>query len=308
MRAHEFITKILDEYHHKFTGDIDYEHNPLKHDDTITVYHGFRSLDDAILTAKYGLSGAEKIPRVYSYESDNNPRGLFVSPIYKTAKYFAGIHIAKVVMEFDAKLSELEAPVWPGGSWTGFGQYSKYFGHGISGRVERNKRRREEERTYREMPDSPKWVKLSDNPHLAYLLTSERETQALFVGHLNPSRITVFHITDIVNQRDGDSYTLSREEFLEKFQLEKESERSRKLSEKVFSPDEPFNGELFKQRLHKKYPSVTDEFFKRQYDSMIEQNNKVSYFLELFGYVLWPKQIPDAFNWFKRSYRHMKNT
>lgn len=104
---------------------------PFKNDDTITVYHGFRDIDDAILTAKHGTSGALRASRVYSYENDNNPKGLFVTPNLKTAKEFG-----LTIIEFDARFDELEPPVWPSGSYTGYGQYSQYWVEG--GKAEQN--------------------------------------------------------------------------------------------------------------------------------------------------------------------------
>jgi hypothetical protein len=102
---------------------------PLKDNDTIRVYHGFNDFDDAIIAVKYGLSGKEKARRIYSYEANNNPYGLFVTLDFEKAKDFS--HPRKdgtvVVFELNVKVSDLEAPVWPGGAFTTPGQYSQYW-------------------------------------------------------------------------------------------------------------------------------------------------------------------------------------
>ena len=86
---------------------------PFAPDDEITVFHGFYDHNEAISAARYGLSGHDPVSRNYSYESDNNPRGLFVSIDPQTAEGFATDRRMKVVMEFDTKLEDLEAPCGP---------------------------------------------------------------------------------------------------------------------------------------------------------------------------------------------------
>ena len=66
------LRELISEIHHDYTNmKYDTETSPLKAGDTITVYHGYNDYNNAILTAKYGISGAEKANRVYSYEFDN---------------------------------------------------------------------------------------------------------------------------------------------------------------------------------------------------------------------------------------------
>ena len=127
------IFDIINEEHFNLSSNEE-PTKPFKNDDTITVYHGFRDIDDAILTVKHGTSGALRVSRVYSYESDNNPKGLFVTPNLNTAKNFGN-----TIIEFDSRFDELEPPVWPSGSYTGYGQYSQYWGRGREGRAKRSK-------------------------------------------------------------------------------------------------------------------------------------------------------------------------
>ena len=64
------------------------ERPTLKTNDVIRVFHGFRDLEDAIAACRYGISGKSRVGRVYSYEADNNPQGLFVTTGPKKASEF----------------------------------------------------------------------------------------------------------------------------------------------------------------------------------------------------------------------------
>ena len=153
---------------------------PLKDDETITVYHGFNSFLDAAIATKYGLSGKVKAKRVYSPESNNNPKGLFVSPSFKIAKKFA---TCGVVIEFNVKVGQLEAPVWPKGSYAIQGQMASYF----KDDEEREKKRSEMRDAHKVSDD--KNVAKSDRPELSATLAKMAEKQALYVGDLNPNMI-----------------------------------------------------------------------------------------------------------------------
>lgn len=303
------LRELLAEIHHVYGTE-----EPLKKGDTITVYHGYNNYNDALLAAKHGLSGGVKVPRVYSYESDNNPKGLFVTPKFKTATEFSGGYKLSVILEFDADLSELEAPVWPGGSWTGFGGYSQYFGWGAEGRAKRNKARKEIEKTAGKDEYAPEYVKVSDNPHLADMLLNKGEPQALYVGHLNPNRIKAFHVRELNDDRTwkGEWTSYSREEFLQKYsELEDKKHKPRSEYEyKMFSPDEEFSGELFKQRLQEKFKGSLnlDGALANMWKMVSNDKYKASNFKETFGKYLWPKQLPAAFNWLKRTYGTQRNT
>lgn len=290
--------------------DIDQDDlKPLKKDDTIRVFHGFNNHNTALLVAKKGLSGAQKVPRVYSYESDNNPKGLFVTGKFKVAAEFVGSYKLAVIMEFVADYSELEAPVWPGGSWTGFGGYSQYFGWGPEGRRKRHQTRKDTEKSYKDNKENPEWVSLSDNPHMADMLLNKGESQALFVGHLNPNRIVAFYVKpvkDLVFQ--GDWVKLSRDEFLEKYQQELDPKHNDENKYKMFSPDENFSPEVFKERLLTRFGSKTsmdlDNILGSMWNRIKQDQHKMQMFQQYIGMYLWPKQMPAAFNWFKREYKN----
>ena len=96
----------------RYVNPMDSKESPLSDSEVIRVYHGFNKFDDAEKVLKNGLSGKEKARRIYSYESGNNPYGLFVSVNFKVAKDFCH---SGVVIEFSTKVSDLDAPIWVGG-------------------------------------------------------------------------------------------------------------------------------------------------------------------------------------------------
>jgi hypothetical protein len=294
---------LLRELFHDIEVD---DQQPLKKGDTVRVFHGFNNYNDAILAVKYGLSGAQKVPRVYSYESDNNPKGLFVTGKFKTAASFAGSYKYGVIIEFTADYSELEAPVWPGGSWTGYGGYSQYFGWGPEGRRGRAKARKDAEDNARSDKYNPEWVTLSDNPHLADMMLNKGETQALFIGHLNPNRITTVYVKVYENHiANGDWIKLSSNEFLEKYGNDIDPKHKNENRDKVFAPDEDFNPELFKERLGAKYNKTLnfDDVFGRMWKHIKTDKHKQMMFNQYFDMYVWPKQKPGLFNWLKRTYK-----
>jgi len=287
--------------------DIEVDGNqPLKKGDTIRVFHGFNNYNEAILAVQYGLSGAQKVPRVYSYESDNNPKGLFVTGKFKTAASFAGSYKYAIIIEFNAEYDELEAPVWPGGSWTGYGGYSQYFGWGPEGRRGRSKARKDAENAAKTDKYNPEWVTLSDNPHLADMMLNKGETQALFIGHLNPKRISTVYVKEYENfVANGDWVKMTRDEFLSNYANQFDEKHKTNHKDKMFAPDENFNPELFKQRLLAKYNKGMDldDVFRRMWQHVKTDKHKQSMFNQYFDMYVWPKQKPALFNWLKNTYK-----
>ena len=160
--------------------------NPLKDSDTIRVYHGFNNYKDAIKAIKFGFSGKEKAIRVTSYESNNNPNGLFVTLDLNTAKKFTYPNGEKgiiIILELNVKVSDLEAPVWPNGSYTVQGQFSGNW-------KDDNDRHENGTLKAREGAKDSKYefVRGSDRPEVAASLM-DYERQALFVGDINPNMI-----------------------------------------------------------------------------------------------------------------------
>lgn len=267
----------------------DYE--PLAGDKTIRVYHGFRDMVDAIRTVKYGLSGKERSSRVYSYEANNNPKGLFISLSLDTAKEFG-----ECVIEFHTKLSDLEAPVWPGGGYTVQGQMSQYFSDADDRESYRAKRI--EDLKNHKLPVISK----SDRPDLAETLFNNIENQALFIGELNPNSIRAVWInpTPEKSSRFSNFKRLSRKQFLklygDKDKIIKNDYRGRRLVDddtplkgRILKPRDEFHMDEFLTKLQNKFP---------QGGSMEEDKKEL---LEILSNVddstllqyLWPKQLVE---------------
>jgi len=265
----------------------------LKDSDYVRVFHGFRDMEDAIAACRYGISGKSRVGRVYSYEADNNPTGLFVTTNPKAAAEFG-----EVIIEFHAKGTELEAPVWPGGSYTVQGQMAQYFGN--------NKAKREEARQLarqRAIERGFDPISKSDRPELANTLMAFGENQALFIGHLNPNRITRVWLRG----NRGELHVLSRRDFLVKKKGHIFSQKSGKdawqASHRAFRVDEDFNPDKLVQWLSSKYGNrwSFDEA-KKILVRALGAKDLYTMKYELLKYV-WPKQLPAALRWLGREYR-----
>ena len=266
----------------------------LKKNDIIRLFHGFRDLEDAIAACRYGLSGKSRVGRAYSYEADNNPQGLFVTTDPKKASEFGAW-----VIEFHANMNELEAPVWPGGSYTVQGQMAQYFG---------NKAKREEERMNARQKAVDKNVppiSQSERPELANTLFGFGESQALFIGHLNPNRIARVWLR---NNQNGQLTKVSREEFLKRnkgfeFKGNRDNESSIS-SRRVFRVDEEFDPNKFVQNFVDRYGGrwSFDEAKKALVRGFGNKNIDVMK-RELHRYI-WPKQMPEALRWLGKEYRN----
>ena len=263
---------------------------PFQENDVIKVYHGFRSAQDAYLTIFYGLSGQEQIGRTYSYESNNNPKGLFITLDIETAKEFTS---QGYIMEFNAKYSDLESPVWPGGGYTTQGEMSQ------SWSWEKLEEQREEGRLkQREEAEKSEYeaIRNSDRPELAESLMSPREYQALFVGNLSPADIQAIwvpiidedgyrKVTDKWERLTVEDFKTKYEEDINKMQEEK-SERYQDLKNRVFTPVEDFEAQTFLSRLYG--GEKTLELIKRW-----DKEDAKKYLKEY----IWPKQYADMEQW-----------
>lgn len=161
-----------------------YHSEPLRDSDTIRVYHGARDPVLAYQAVTRGLSGGSRANRVYSYEMNNNPKGLFVTPDLRTAKEFG-----HTVIEFHTRVRDLEVPVWPGGGFTGQGQMAQMFNSDDE---------REQERLRQRMKWSQseyEFVRDSDRPEVAAMLLMGGERQALFTGDLNANSVRAVWVT-----------------------------------------------------------------------------------------------------------------
>ena len=139
---------------------VDTHPTPLRDTDTVKLFHGTSNLDFIITAVKKGFSGDTYADRIYSYEYNNNPRGLFVTPDFKTAKYFG-----QYVIEFHARVSDLESPVWPNGSFTVQGGMSGIFSSEQERELERLRNREEYSNSDIE------YIRNSDRPELAAIFS-----------------------------------------------------------------------------------------------------------------------------------------
>lgn len=284
--------EYLVEYHHDYSQSHDYQ--PLNHGDTMTVFHGFYRIDDAVKIAKQGFSGRVKADRVYSYELRNNPYGLFVSPELNIAKRFAKGNV-RVIIEFVASYNELEAPVWPEGGYAVQGDYAKTF----PSRHERFKAKKDAQYDIEADETMPEWVKLSDDKHLAALLMTGGESQALFIGHLNPDDINYFYVVE-----DNDNHIkLSPSEFLEKYYEQYKPSEKR---EKLFNPNDDFDSAKFIDGLSKevrKTPEHTYDTVKDIYIRYSKHSNAYNELSSSFEHYLWPKQMVQFWKWMRKEFR-----
>jgi GNAT superfamily N-acetyltransferase len=264
---------------------------PLKDSDTIRVYHGFNSYEDAIMAVKFGLSGKERARRIYSYESNNNPKGLFVTLDFKTAKKFVSPTNKRgisVIMELSVKVSDLEAPVWPSGSYTVQGQMSQNWKDAEDRHVNGTLKARENA-SKSEFP----FISQADRPEVAASLMGP-ERQALFTGDINPNMIkTIFFSESGRPGHFGKRFErISPKEFLNKFEShEPEENPDGRTSEKGyqyyskqskhFQPNEDFSMEKLDAIVKKKRYSQKD-------GTELIQDLNMSDNLDLFFY---PKQI-----------------
>lgn len=259
----------------------------IKDTDILRVFHGFRDLDHAVSACRYGLSGKSRVGRVYSYEADNNPLGLFVTTDPSIAKEFG-----RYIIEFHAKVNELESPVWPAGSYTVQGQYAQYFGGDEKKREEARENARK-----RALESNIPSITQSDRPELAAQLL-QGELQALFVGNLLPNRIIR------VFDRDQDKI-YSPYEFLKKYRSHKFTDKEAINSEnRIFRIDEEFDPYLYIERINKRYGRRRD-LSKKDIVRAIGSDSIDNMRYELNRY-LWPKQMTAALAWFSAEYAKYK--
>jgi hypothetical protein len=263
---------------------------PLHDNETIRVYHGFNKYEDAIMAAKFGFTGKEIAKRIYSYESNNNPKGLFVTLDYETAKKFtypSGDRGIIVVMELSVKVGDLEAPVWPSGSYTVQGQMAQYWKNDEDRNINGTLKAREEA-----SKSNIPFVKDSDRPELAAALIGN-ERQALFVGDINPNMIKAVFFGE--SGKHGyipkTIERISRKEFLNKFEsheptrgfdnrITNKGEEYHRKKDRIFKPNDDFNMEIFNK-----------ECVENEWDATgIEMLKKLKRYRYLENF-FWPKQI-----------------
>lgn len=269
---------------------------PIKDSDVIRVYHGFsgNAYKYPRVIAKFGLSGKSRISRTYSYESGNNPRGLFVSIDFDLVKrYFAN---SGFIMEFHAKVSDLEAPVWNSESGGYFvqGQLTKSFKND----AEREARRKKNQEEFRKHKHAA--ISQSDRPDLAYWLLEGSENQALFTGDLNPNMIRAFWVNEelINNRRLGGKWErISRNEMIKRYPP---------IKRKSLSIGTPKFSDVYYDAANKKYRPNDDFDIDVLYDEYKEYYSKDEFIDQLksldstgeLSNMMYPKQI----NQFRNKY------
>ena len=259
---------------------------PLKDTETIRVYHGFYSYDTALEVLKKGLSGKERARRIYSFESGNNPYGLFVTVDFEAAAKFAS---SGIIIEFTTKISDLEAPVWVGGrSYFVQGEYSQSF----KDLDEREQQRLLNRQRAGESPYDA--ISKSDRPELAETLFDNPERQALYIGDLNPNMIKrvwyneTRHIKRLIN---GPWEKYSVKEFLNY----KEENKTKKRKRIDFYPNDDFTIEKFKS-----FIGNDEENLKNYLDQILNYDLHNDYTLKQYGF--WPKQIKQIRDLHSKGY------
>jgi len=179
---------------------------PLKDSDTIRVYHGASDIETIVKALTYGISGDRKAPRRYSYENNNNPTGLFVSPDLDVSKEFGDY-----VLEFHTRVFDLIAPIWPGGSFTVQGGMAQMFSDEDERTVERAAQKA------RITKDASEHIFRSESPDVAYWLMDSGETQALFTGNLNKNSIRAVWVSTNPERINQPYKRMKPKEFMKQF-------------------------------------------------------------------------------------------
>jgi hypothetical protein len=292
------------------TADRYFNEKPFKKGETIRVYHGMNDMNDVINTVMYGISGKDRANRRYSYESVNNPTGLFISLDLQTVKEFSGSFGA--ILEFHAKYEDLEAPVWAGKeSYFIQGEYTQQF------RNEKERKQAQQAAREKAKKHEDERVSKSDNPEVANWLFGA-EYQALFTGDLNPNSIRAIWYKEGDRNINSTYKRYTRKEFIDKIakpklanikEKRKEkgswgySEKADKGEDKIFLPREDWNKEEFIRRLINKNTSNDEEnieYIKKMVNEWISDKRQNEY---IYQY-LYPRQLDQLFG--KNKWRAYK--
>tara|TARA_R110002126_G_scaffold1909_1_gene11335 strand:+ start:1202 stop:2128 length:927 start_codon:yes stop_codon:yes gene_type:complete len=266
-----------------FTGKVK-NYKPIKDSETIIVYHGFNSLKDATNILENGLHGKARAKRIYSYESGNNPYGLFVSVNFGIVK--REFSSSGIIIEFSTKVSDLEAPVWVGGrSYYVQGEYTQSF----KDLDDREKQRLINRQKSGESPYD--YISKSDRPELASTIFENSENQALYIGDLNPNMIKSVWYNEKLHKEmlhGGTWVRYSRKDFIKMMNMKPKPEISKQKSDTSFPsfrPNDDFSMDYFKK--DGELPSVGDI----EYDIMLDFVNGEVDDEDLLYSGFHPKQI-----------------
>jgi hypothetical protein len=284
LRFNQLVDELLKEvkmvpYSYSNTSSNTIKYEPLKDNETIRVYHGFNDLQDFLKCLQHGLSGKGKAKRIYSYEANNNPYGLFVTTHLDVAKRF-GMYI----VELHVKVSDLESPVWPTGSYVGQGQMSGAWKSPEEREQAQLKLRQQFVNDRDKNPSSA--VHQSDRPEVVDLLFNDPEHQALFIGELDPNSVKAVWVSKNPRNVTAPFERMSRKDALKKFEKEDIRDDS-DYRHKVLKPRERFDMDLVLDRLSKKYGktiSKREDLLKSF--KQLDRRGMSTY--------LWPQQVNDA--------------
>lgn len=294
-----------------------WQQEPIKDNDTIRVFHG-TDLKNAVQIAMEGVSGQKWTPRKYSYEQGMNPIGLFVSTDFDLVKEFANPFQggrdknASVIIEFTAKASDLDTPVWNGQD-SYFGQYSNP--QPFRDKAERDAQK--EKYNIKAQNHEKDYIRNSDNPAMAKNIFDNNEHQALFIGNLNPNMIKRFWVKAYQAQKSiamEQQYTpMKRSDFLKKyanteFYNGRDRDGTQKFSQfksyKLYQPNDDFKGfEDFAKRFVEDEKKSNIKAYNRQASRYGGDEGMIKYYMEnakelfdhehweYFDEVMWPKQL-----------------
>jgi hypothetical protein len=258
---------------------------PLKDNYTITVYHGLDNARDLHGFLTYGTTGKIRAGRSYSYEANNNPYGLFVTPELKVAKEFA----REYIIEFHTRVADLEAPVWPSGAFTIQGGMSEYWKDDNDRENYRNKLREELRNNKYD------FISKSDRPELANTLYLYPERQALFTGELNNNSIKAIWVSENPKKINSKFIRYERRKFLQEFgdklsEQGYETDRNKMGKNKVLKPRDKVTYDSLMSGIKTKYPKFlnTDEKIINLFNTVVKKDKN------LVNDFVWPHQVDKA--------------
>ena len=154
--------------------------------------------------------------------------------------------------------------------------------------------------------ENPDVIKSSDNPYLAKILFASTEYQSLFVGDLNPEKIIYFYEYDNNWQKSSLKEFLNKHKDvdLESSKSYKEKNDMLKHEQKLFKPEEEFDGEKFIAELEKKFTyGNMKKTLQDIWITISKSNNVKAEFIHTFHYFLWPKQYVKALLWLEANFK-----
>lgn len=293
---------------HRANMDDVYKQDKINNNESIRVFHGC-SIDTALDICSNGTSGKVYHPRTYSYESGMNPLGIFVTIDFEQAKKFGYHPSTMCILEFTAKASDLEVPVWNG--------QGTYFAQGSNPQPFRNAEERKAQKKRYDVnaintKDDDYWdysknrlekidksyIRNSDKPSLASSIFNDTEHQALFMGDLNPNMIKNVWV---LKSGDKQYRKYPRKYFVRLFgKKTKNNVKRGKCSGRIFNPND--NVSSYKDILNRILDEYSNETITREKllsnlqgiglaDNPPTTDTAISY----IGRNVWPKQIIQAY-------------